>query len=109
MDRTGKKTIRLDEKLIGMMGLAIRARSVELGFEAVKRNLLKNKIAFVLLSEEISADSAKKIRYLAERRRVPVFELEQDPPWRRRLGIEPFKIMGMRRGEMAKGFLKHLK
>ncbi|NOX38526.1 MAG: hypothetical protein GXO78_13425 [Calditrichaeota bacterium] len=103
-----ERKIRLNEKLVGLMGLALRARLVELGFEAVKRNIEKNKIAFVLLSEEISADSAKRIRWIAERHRVPVFAMQDDLPWRTWLGIDRFKIIGMRRGEMARGFLKHL-
>ncbi len=104
-----KQTITLTERQISLIGFAVKSRQAEFGFEAVKRQLLAGKIAFVLLSEAIAADSAKKIRAIAERQRVPVYALQNDTPWRTQLGIERFKIIALHRGPLAKGFFKNLK
>ncbi len=104
-----EQTIELTERQISLIGFAIKSRHAEFGFEAVKRDLLANKTAFVLLSEAIAADSGKKIEMIAKRQRVPVYHLKNDTPWRQQLGIDRYKIIALRRGPLAKGFFKNVK
>ncbi len=109
MGETPKQVVTLTERQISLIGFAIKSRRAEFGFEAVKRQLLAGKIALVLLSEDIAADSAKKIEMMATRQRVPVYRMQNDTSWRAQLGIERFKIIALHRGPLAKGFFKNVK
>jgi len=109
MHKRNLHTIELTERQVSLIGFAIKSRSAEFGFEAAKRDVLSGKAAFILLSEEIAEDSAKKMRTIAHREGVPVYSMKNDTPWRKKLGIERYKIITLRRGPLAKGFFKNVK
>ena len=109
MHNRNSQTIELTERQVSLIGFAIKSRSAEFGFEAAKRDILSGKAAFILLSEEIAGDSAKKMQTIARRQGVPVYFMKNDTQWRKKLGIERYKIITLRRGPLAKGFFKNVK
>ena len=101
--------LELNDQEITLIGFALRARQMVKGFEGVMHHLRKNKIAFVMLSEDISADSKRKVENLARSKQVPVIMLQRGLAWRQRLGIDQFKVLALQRGEISRQFLKKLK
>lgn len=109
MKLTGIQELIISGKTFALVGFAIKAGKTISGFEAVKKVLLQDKIALVLLNHQISENSVKKILRLANKNKVPVITTDEKTDWKRGWGIENHNIMGILKGEFGKNILENLK
>ncbi len=97
------QTIVLDPALAALLGFARKARQVEAGFEAVRRGIEKQKIAFVLVDDSLAENSFKKILAAARQRQTPLLRVRKGEDISL-LKISGNKILGLHHGGLAKGF-----
>lgn len=102
------KKIELNSKLSGLLGFAQKSRAIESGFEAVRRGIVKGKIAFVLVDESLAQNSFKKISLIAKRHHTPMM-IVKSTRYGGLVNMAGYKIVGMHQGQLAKGFIDKLK
>jgi len=100
--------INFNENLISLLSFAYKARQLELGMEAVRRSLSRNKIGLILLSVTVGKDSLKKIKILIKEYKVPVFLFDENQLWAKLVPLQGYKIIGVHRGGFVKGFLQKI-
>lgn len=96
-------TIELTPGLAALIGFARKARQVEAGFEAVRRAIEKQKIAFVLVDESLAENSFKKILAATHQRQTPLLRVRKGKDISL-LKLSGNKILGLHHGGLAKGF-----
>ncbi len=104
-----KKQIVLNPQLVSLIGFAKKSRNLDSGFEAVRRGILKNKIAVVLLDDLLGESSFKKILSLSRRNKIPLIIVKESAVTKRLSEVTGNKIVGFRHGSLATGFLEKLK
>ena len=68
----------MNDKLIGLLGIARRAGHVMIGFDAVKAALLTSKAKLVLLAADCSPKTEKELRYAGQGKTCPIFTVRAD-------------------------------
>jgi len=104
-----KKQIVLSLQLVSLIGFAKKSRNLDSGFEAVRRGILKKKIAVVLLDELLGESSLKKMLSFSRRNKIPVITVKKSAATASLFEITGNKIVGFRHGSLAAGFLEKLK
>lgn len=106
---TAPTRVTLSPALAGLLGLARRAGQLIGGFEAVRRELMRGRMALVLVDEELSDNTLAKVRGAAAAARVPVVTVAAaagKPGLNRQFGK---KILALHSGSMADGIVNTLK
>ncbi len=104
-----KKQIALNPRLVSLIGFAKKSRNLDSGFEAVRRGIVKKKIAVVLLDELLGESSLKKMLSLSRRNKIPAITVIKSDTTESLFEITGNKIIGFRHGSLAAGFLEKLK
>ena len=68
----------MEDKILGLLGIARRAGHAVIGFDAVKAALLTGKARLVLLAADCSPKTEKELRFAASRRPCPLLKLSAD-------------------------------
>ncbi|RMF56508.1 MAG: hypothetical protein D6748_13295 [Calditrichaeota bacterium] len=98
----------LDSHLKGLLGFALKSRTAVCGYESVRRNCVKQKVALVLIDETLGESSLKKILKITVNERIPVCIIQSQSDSSSLLSLTGYKIIGFQRGELVKEFLKYL-
>jgi predicted RNA-binding protein YlxR (DUF448 family) len=94
---------QLERRCLDLLGLAQRARAVVIGFEAVRRALLEEKAAVVLVARDASPHARKRFRHLPEGTvRVEAFDRAA---LGRALGREDVVYAALLPGKLARRFV----
>jgi ribosomal protein L7Ae-like RNA K-turn-binding protein len=67
----------MDDRLLGLLGLARRAGRITHGYDAVLREIAARKAALVLLSADASARTAEKMRRACQENGTRIVTLKQ--------------------------------
>ena len=69
-----------NNKILGLLGLASRARKISFGSDSVEEDLTKRKIKIVVLAEDSSERTKKKFIDLCEKYKIPICIYENIDP-----------------------------
>ena len=61
-----------NNKILGLIGLAMKAGKVAFGSDSVEESILKKKVKLVIISEESSERTKKKFTDICEKNNIPV-------------------------------------
>ncbi len=61
----------INNKVLGLIGLAMKAGKVVFGADSVEENILKRKVKLVIISEESSERTKKKFIEICEKYNIP--------------------------------------
>ena len=103
------KTIKLDDHTISLIGFAIKAGSIVKGFQALLNAIKANSVAVILLNNQISENSIKKVKNKLRYKKIPIFKTESIVNWDILWGIKNQKIMGILNGELGRNISKKFK
>lgn len=62
----------INKKILGLLGLAARARKVAFGADSVKEEIIKNKARLIIVSDEASERTKEKFKKLCLEYKVPI-------------------------------------
>lgn len=102
------RKVILNSKLKSLIGFATKARGLENGFEGVRRALAKGKLAVILVDDSLAKDSLRRILKLSRQSRTPLLQVAGDEAGESLFAHCGYKILGVRRGPIAGGFLEFL-
>lgn len=62
----------INKKILGLIGLATRARKVCFGADSVEEKINKKKVKLLIISEEASERTKDKFKKIAEKNKTPI-------------------------------------
>lgn len=62
----------INNKILGLIGLAMKAGKVSFGADSVEENILKKKVKLVIISEESSERTKNKFITICEKYNIPI-------------------------------------
>lgn len=101
--------VKPDSGTISLVGFALRARQVALGFEAVRRAANHGKLAGVMVTADISSHTLEKVVRAMAHLHIPVFQTDPSVNWEVHWGIDTHKILGLRKSELGRTIIKKFK
>ena len=93
-----------EKKILGLLGLAQRARQLTTGEELVVAGLSKKQIALVFLASDTGINTQKKIKDKANFNHIPVVEIFTTQQLTQAIG-QPRKVIGVNDPGFAKGMV----
>lgn len=63
----------IHKKILGLIGLAARARKVCFGADSVEQEIKKNKVHFVVIAEDASDRTKEKFKKMCDERKYTIF------------------------------------
>lgn len=66
----------MKQKILNLLTICRRAGRMELGFDPVKDKIQNGEAHCVICTSDISPKTLKEVRFVADRRNVPVYETE---------------------------------
>ncbi len=103
------KHINLNKKIITLIGFAIKARQIVIGFEAVKKSIDKKKLTLLLVNNKISRNTYNKIRNTLDNSDIPLIITDAHINWEKCWGIRRHKLMGILNGMIGNNIMQQLK
>ena len=103
------RTITVEKNAATLIGFAIKARQCVRGFEAVRRAVEKNKVAIVLVNNQISQNSLRKVSHFLLRQNVPVIQTSGKTNWDDLWGVRGQKIIGIKKGNIGNTIIQKFK
>jgi ribosomal protein L7Ae-like RNA K-turn-binding protein len=98
-----------DQKMTSLIGFTLKAGKFVIGLEAIRKELNKQQISFILVNDEISENTEKKLSKLTRSINVPVLKTSSGTNWKEKWGMENAKILGILKGDLGSNILKILK
>lgn len=95
----------MNDTVLGLLGLGVRAGSVVVGVEAVRAGLKRDALRCIVLAADASPRAGDKLLGLARGRRVPVVADGTAARLGARLGRPPVMAVGVRDDKLAAGIL----
>ena len=94
------------ERLLGLLGLGLRAGRVAIGVDAVRKELQAGKCWCVVLADNASPRAMEKVVRLAGARKVPVLAGPGAEAIGAQLGKPPVMAVGVRDRALASGMVQ---
>jgi ribosomal protein L7Ae-like RNA K-turn-binding protein len=91
------------ERVLGLLGLGVRARSVVVGVAGVRAQLRAGRLACVVLAADATARTLDKVDRPARHARVPVVRGPVAERLGRALGRPPVQAVGVQDAALARG------
>lgn len=93
-------------KVYGLLGLCARAGKIVSGMEAVSDDLKRNKLKLIIVAKDTSEKTLNNIRYLAEKKKVPIVVIGTITGNSKAIGKENRAIIGIKDKNIADGVNK---
>lgn len=93
-------------KVYGLLGLCARAGKVVSGMDAVCDDLKKNKIKLIIVAEDASQKTIDNIKFLADKKNVPIIRIGNIEDNSRAIGKENRAIIGIKDKNISNGIKK---
>ena len=94
------------ERLLGLLGLGMRARQLVVGVDAVRRALQANEVRCVVVASDAGPRAAEKVVRLARGRGLPLVPGPRAEVLGARLGRPAVMAVGVRDRALADGVLR---
>lgn len=95
----------MSERVLGLLGLGLRAGHVVIGVEAVRAGLQREALRCVVLADDASPRAVEKVARLARARGVTMLRGGNAAALGARLGRPPVMVAGVRDAKLAAGIL----
>lgn len=96
----------MNDRLVGLLGLGLRAGQVVIGVTGVRARLQQDRLAVVVLAADASPRTREKVERLAQARGVPVLAGPSAVRLGARLGRPPVQTVGTGDRALARGLLR---
>lgn len=96
----------LINKVYGLLGLCARAGKIVSGMDAVSDEIKRNKIKLLIVAEDASAKTVSNIKYLAEKKKIPIIRIGTMENNSKAIGKENRAIIGIKDKNIADGIKK---
>lgn len=96
----------IDNKILGLIGLAMKAGKVAFGADSVEESIIKRKVKLVILSEESSERTRKKFIDICEKYNVPVIIYGDIENLSKAIGKNNKAILGIKDTNFAESIQK---
>jgi ribosomal protein L7Ae-like RNA K-turn-binding protein len=103
------QNLTLDKKTVTLVGFAIKSGQAAFGFETIRRLYEKDKLVFIMINNQISDNSYKKICNLSKRKPILIVKTEEKINWQKTWGIEKQKILGIINSTLGRSIIKNLR
>lgn len=84
-----------NNKILGLIGLATRARKIAFGADSVELEIKKKKVKLIVIAEDSSERTKNKFRKLSEEFNIPIIEKETIQTLSKAIGKENKAIIGI--------------
>lgn len=93
-------------KVFGLLGLCARAGKIVSGMDAVSDEIKRNKVKLLIVAEDASEKTISNIKYLAERKKLPVIVIGTISENSKAIGKENRAIIGIKDKNISDGIKK---
>ena len=96
----------VNNKILGLIGLATKAGGICFGADSVKHEISKNKVKVLIVARDSSERTKNKFNQLAQENNIPIiidYEIEELSKY---IGKENKAIIGIKESNLAKEILK---
>lgn len=95
-----------NKKILGLIGLAARARKVSYGADSVELQIQKRKVYLIILAEDSSQRTKEKFHKISEKYSVPMIVIEKIELLSKAIGKSNKAILGIEDVNIAKEIQK---
>ena len=84
-----------NSKILGLIGLAARARKVSFGADSVELEAQKNKVYLIILAQDSSTRTKEKFQKISKERKIPIIITETIEVLSKAIGKNNKAILGI--------------
>ena len=84
-----------NSKILGLIGLAARARKVSFGADSVELEAQKNKVYLIILAQDSSSRTKEKIQKISEKYNIPIIITQTIEELSKAIGKSNKAILGI--------------
>ncbi len=95
-----------NNKILGLIGLATRARKIAFGADSVELEIKKKKVKLIIIAEDSSERTKNKFRKLSEEYNIPIIEKETIETLSKAIGKDNKAIIGIEDINFSKEIIK---
>ena len=95
----------MSDRVLGLLGLGLRAGRVVVGVDAVRAGLQRDAIRCVVMASDASPRARDKVSRLAQARGIPMVGAGKAAALGARLGRPPVMVAGVRDPKLVAGIL----
>ena len=95
-----------NKKILGLIGLAARARKICFGADSVEEQIKKKKVYLVIVATDSSDRTKEKFKKLCEENRITIIVYEQIEILSKSIGKSNKAIIGIEEQNIAKEIIK---
>lgn len=95
-----------NNKILGLIGLATRARKIAFGADSVELEIKKKKVKLIVVAEDSSERTKNKFRKLSEEYNIPIIEKETIETLSKAIGKDNKAIIGIEDINFSKEIIK---
>ena len=90
-----------NNKILGLLGLASRARKITFGFDATLQDIQKHKVKLVIVAEDASERTKKKFIEVSSFANIPIIIIENIEILSKAIGKQNKAIIGVKEQNIA--------
>ena len=94
------------EKILGVIGLAVRAGKLVSGMDIVLEEISSKKIKLVILATDTSAKSKENVKYVCTNNEIPVIEFSTIEELSKTIGKSNRAIIGIKDKNFSEGIIE---
>ncbi|MBR3163003.1 MAG: ribosomal L7Ae/L30e/S12e/Gadd45 family protein [Clostridia bacterium] len=91
----------INRKILGMLGLASRARKITFGADSTEQDILKNKVKLVVVAEDASDRTKNKFIEISKRENIPIIIFGNIEELSKTIGKQNKAIIGVKENNIA--------
>lgn len=95
-----------NKKILGLIGLAARARKVCFGADSVELQIRKKKVQLVIVAEEASKRTKEKFQKICQEQEIPIMQKGEIETLSKAIGKTNKAIIGIEDKNLAKEIYK---
>ena len=95
-----------NSKILGLIGLAARARKVSFGADSVELEAQKNKVYLIILAQDSSSRTKEKFQKISEKYNIPIIITQTIEDLSKAIGKNNKAILGIEDVNLAKEIQK---
>ena len=95
-----------NSKILGLIGLAARARKVSFGADSVELEAQKNKVYLIILAQDSSSRTKEKFQKISEKYNIPIIITQKIEELSKAIGKSNKAILGIEDINLAKEIQK---
>ncbi|MCI8641583.1 MAG: 50S ribosomal protein L7ae [Clostridia bacterium] len=96
----------INNKILGLIGLAMKAGKVSFGADSVEESIIKRKVNLVILSEESSDRTKEKFKEICKKYKLPIIIYGTIESLSKSIGKNNKAILGIKDVNFSKSILE---